>query len=85
MTAPFFLFQYVMSAVFILESMAVFGVLLLVFSWLTTTINYALLRRSYQQIKATAEKQFPVSVLREGRFLTIDNTDLVPGDLYRPQ
>lgn len=84
MTKPFFIFQYLMSTVFILESVATFGVLLIFFSWLTTTINYFLLRRSYQQIKSTAEKEFPVAVLRDGQFLTVSNIDLVPGDLYVP-
>jgi magnesium-transporting ATPase (P-type) len=56
---------------------------MVIFSWLTTTINYVLLRRSYKQIKATAEKEFPVRVLRSGAFLETVNTELVPGDLYQ--
>lgn len=61
-----------------------FGVLMVFFSWLTTTINYFLLRRSYNKIKETAEKEFLVKVLRDGIFYDIKNVDLVPGDLYQP-
>lgn len=84
MTQPFFIFQYFISAVYILESVAIFGILMIFFSWLTTTINYVLLRRSYNQIKETAEKEFPVKVLRTGVLYTIKNVDLVPGDIYEP-
>ena len=55
------------------------------FSWLTTTVNYFLLRRSYNQIKETAEKEYPVTVLRDGTFYEIVNTELVRGDLYEPK
>ena len=51
MTQPFFIFQYFVSIVYILESLVLFGVLMIFFSWLTTTINYFLLRRSYNKIK----------------------------------
>lgn len=84
MTQPFFIFQYFVSAVYILEGLTLFGVLMVIFSWLTTTINYILLRRSYNKIKETAEKEYPVRVLRNGTFYNIKNIDLVPGDLYVP-
>ena len=51
MTQPFFVFQYFVSAVYILENLVLFGVLMIFFSWLTTTVNYFLLRRSYNKIK----------------------------------
>ena len=35
--------------------------------------------------KETAEKEFPVRVLRNGTFYNINNFDLVPGDLFIPQ
>jgi cation-transporting P-type ATPase 13A2 len=85
MTQPFFIFQYFVSTIYILESLVLFGVLMIFFSWLTTTVNYILLRRSYNQIKETAEKEYPVTVLRNGNFYEIINTDLVPGDLYVPK
>jgi hypothetical protein len=58
MTQPFFIFQYLVSIVYILENVAIFGVLMIVFGFITTSINYVLLYRSYQQIKETAEKQY---------------------------
>ena len=84
MTQPFFIFQYLVSIVYILENVAVFGILMIVFGFITTSINYVLLYRSYQQIKETAEKEFEVTVLRNGRMQTIHNVDLVCGDLYVP-
>jgi cation-transporting P-type ATPase 13A2 len=83
MTKPFFIFQYFVSAVYILESLVLFGGMMIGFSWLTSTVNYILLRRSYNQIKETAEKEFFVTVLRNGTFYSIQNIDLVPGDLYQ--
>lgn len=84
MTQPFFIFQYLVSLVYILENVAIFGVLMIVFSFITTTINYILLYRSYGKIKETAEKQFKVTVLRNKVFEEIQNIDLVSGDLYVP-
>jgi magnesium-transporting ATPase (P-type) len=84
MTQPFFIFQYFVSAVYILEGVAIFGILMIIFGFLTTSINYVLLYRSYQQIKETAEKHFQVTVLRDGELKTVDNVDLVCGDIYVP-
>lgn len=57
---------------------------MLFFSFLTTSINYILLYRSYTKIKETAEKIFPIKVLRDKAFIEIKNNELVPGDLYLP-
>lgn len=54
------------------------------FGFITTSINYILLVRSYGKIKETAEKEFEVSVFRNRKFQTIMNVDLVCGDLYVP-
>jgi|688.fasta_scaffold441650_2 magnesium-transporting ATPase (P-type) len=54
------------------------------FGFLTTSVNFILLRISYNKIKETAEKQFKVKVLRNSRFEEINNIDMVPGDLYEP-
>ena len=56
MTKPFFILQYVSSVIWILESLTIFGVVLLAFSALTTTINYILLYFSYRKIKQKVEK-----------------------------
>ena len=45
-----------------------FSVLMIAFGFITTTVNYILLRRSYNKIKETAEKRFMVQVLRNGTF-----------------
>lgn len=84
MTKPFFIFQYLVSLVYILENVAIFGVLMIIFGFITTSINYILLVRSYGKIKETAEKEFEVTVLRNKKLQTIMNVDLVCGDLYVP-
>jgi hypothetical protein len=58
MTQPFFIFQYLVSFVYILENVAIFGVLMMAFGFITTSVNYILLVRAYGKIKETAEKQF---------------------------
>ena len=62
-----------------------FGILMIAIGWITTSVNYILLRRSYNKIKETAEKEFPIRVLRSGEFSIIKNTELVPGDVYEPK
>lgn len=64
--------------------MAVFGILMIAFGFITTSINYILMVRSYDQIKETAEKEFKIMVLRSGELLEKTNKDLVPGDIYEP-
>lgn len=66
MTKPFFLFQYLVSFIYILENVAFFAVLMIFFGFVTTTVNYFLLKKSYNKIKETAEKLFLVKVLRDG-------------------
>jgi len=63
---------------------AVFGILMIAFGFITTSINYILMVRSYDQIKETAEKEFKIMVLRSGELLEKTNKDLVPGDIYEP-
>jgi magnesium-transporting ATPase (P-type) len=84
MSKPFFLFQYFASVIFILKNVVLFGVSMIGFAYLTTSINYILLKISYKKIKETAEKIFKVKVLRNGQYIHIDNVDIVPGDLYEP-
>lgn len=66
MTKPFFIFQYIVSAIFILKSIVLFGITMIGFAFITTSINYVLTKRSYNKIKETAEKVFTVRVMREG-------------------
>lgn len=84
MTQPLFLFQYFMSLIYVLESFPMFAIIMITFSFVTTTINYILLLRSYKKIKDKAERVFPVTILRDGVFVEIDNLHLVPGDIYVP-
>jgi hypothetical protein len=51
MTTPFFILQYMVSVVFALQNMTNFAVILIAFSYVTTSINYLLLNRSYNRIK----------------------------------
>jgi cation-transporting P-type ATPase 13A2 len=53
-------------------------------NFLTSSINYVLIRTSYKNIKEIAEKKHFVAVLREGTWKNIENSEFVPGDLYRP-
>jgi cation-transporting P-type ATPase 13A2 len=84
MTQPFFILQYLVSAVYILESVTIFAIFMIFFGFLTTSINYVLLYYSYQQIKQSAEKHFQVTVIRGGEVKTVDKVDLVCGDIYVP-
>jgi len=84
MTQPLFLFQYIVSLIYILESFVYFAFIMIFFGFATTTINYILLLRSYKKIKETAEKRFNLKVLRNGGLVEIVNFDLVPGDIYVP-
>ena len=54
MTTAFFIFQYIVSAIYILQGVAMFGILMIAIGWITTSVNYILLRRSYNKIKETA-------------------------------
>lgn len=58
--------QYLVSAVYIMENVAIFSILMIVFGFITTSANYVLLYRSYQRIKESAERHFHVIVLRDG-------------------
>jgi hypothetical protein len=68
LTTPFFLLQYVFCFVYFLQGYAAFSIALLVFSIVTTTVNYIMMYISYKRIKEIAERHFKVKVLREGRF-----------------
>ncbi len=56
MTQPFFIFQYLVSIIWILENLPLFGTMMIVVGFLTTSINYILLYLSYKKVKSTAEK-----------------------------
>ncbi len=64
--------------------MPLYGVILIVASLVTSSVNYVFIRISYLNIKEIAERRHEVQVLREGGWRIIDGSLLVPGDLFRP-
>jgi magnesium-transporting ATPase (P-type) len=52
---------------------------------ITTSINYILLYISYRRIKEIAEVVVEVEVLRDGSFMKLPSTELVPGDIFIPK
>jgi magnesium-transporting ATPase (P-type) len=81
---PFSYTQYFYFTVFLLLKMPLYGVLLIVGSFITSTVNYIFIRISYLKIKKIAEKRHEVEVIRQGAWKTIESSLLVPGDLFRP-
>ncbi len=84
LTKPFFLFQYLICIIYVLERLYLFAGINIGFSFLTTSINYILLYRSFAKIKAIAEKETEVVVIKEGRRTLVKNHELVPGDVVVP-
>lgn len=82
---PFFLLQYIVCIAFFVQGLTLFAVLNLVFSIITTTINYILTYLSYRKIKDMAEKTINVRVFRDKKFIDIPSNMVVPGDLIDPQ
>ena len=76
--------QYLLCAAFIVERIVIFAITILAFTFVTTTINYILLYISFLRIQAMAEKTVKVKVKWNGKFIEVDNHDLVPGDLIDP-
>lgn len=85
MTEPYFLIQYLASAIYFIQKLNEPAILLLSATIITTSINYLLLYISYRKIKEMAEVVVEVEVLREGRFTTMPSNELVPGDIFIPK
>lgn len=81
---PFFLLQYLVCIALFIESLLTFAILNLVFSVITTSINYVLTYLSYKKIKDMAEKIIDVRVLRDSHFVEVPCNMLVPGDIIDP-
>lgn len=84
LTKPFFLFQYAICIILAFERLYIYTGIYLGFSFVTTSINYILLYRSFVKIRDMAEKETDVIVIRNGNRVTIKNHDLVPGDIVVP-
>ena len=74
-----------MCVAFIVERIEIFAYSILAFSLVTTTVNYVIAYRGCLKIKAMAEKEHDVQVLRNGSMITIKSYDLVPGDIIDPE
>ena len=85
LTQPFFLVQYFIVLLLILEKLELFGILMLGSTIVTVTINYIMLYLSYAKIKAIAEKESETVVVRNGEKITINSNEIVPGDLFVPK
>jgi len=81
---PFFLLQYIVCVALFVQRLFTFAILNLIFSIITTSINYVLTYLSYKKIKDMAEKIVKVRVLRNSHFVEVDSNELVPGDLIDP-
>lgn len=81
---PFFLLQYIVCIALFVQKLFTFAILNLVFSVITTSINYIMVYFSYKKIKDMAEKVVKVRVLRNSQFIEVDSHELVPGDLIDP-
>ena len=82
---PFYIMQYLVCAAFIVERITVFAVVMLAFTFLTTTINYIFTYISFKKIQAMAEKIVKVKVRRNNSMVEIDSHEIVPGDLLDPE
>lgn len=54
-------------------------------SFISTIINYFLLRNSYMKIKELAEHYTTVNVVRDGAMVELSSSELVPGDVFEPK
>ena len=85
MTGPFFLLQYFFCFVYFIQSYVSFSIVLLAFSFVSTSTNYVLLYLSFRRIREIAEKKIEVEVVRDGERVKINSNELVPGDIYIPE
>ena len=81
----FFILQYITSVIYILEGIVIFAIILLAFSFITTIVNYLMLRSSFVKIKEAAEIYSTVTVVREGVRRKVESRDLAPGDIFVPE
>jgi magnesium-transporting ATPase (P-type) len=85
MLGIFYILQYITCAIYILENFIFFGVTLISVSFISTIINYFLLRSSYLKIKELAEHYTTVRVVRGGQITEVSSIALVPGDIFQPE
>ena len=81
---PFYILQYIVCATYFVQKLYTFSISLLVFTFVSTTINYLLLYYSYWKIAKLAEKDIRVRVKKNSTFIEVYSSDLVPGDVIEP-
>lgn len=74
LTAPFFILQYFFCIIYFLQKLYTFGIVLIAFTLITTTINYIFLYRSFKKIKDMAKRNMKVKVVRNGQIEVIDDS-----------
>lgn len=81
---PFYILQYIVCVTYFFQKLYTFSISLLVFSFVSATINYLLLYYSYWKIAKLAEKDIRVRVKKGFDFIEVNSSDLVPGDVIEP-
>jgi cation-transporting P-type ATPase 13A2 len=84
LTHPFSLMTYFTCLIYFFLQLTVFALILFFSMFLTANINFFLSRHSLKKMKQIAERSFKVQVLRNGEFVEVDSSDVVPGDIYMP-
>lgn len=80
---PLYLLQYVVVLSLTVQGLPLFGIILVVFSWITTSGNYIALYIGKKKIQSMSRKDFDVTVIRNGEPKDITCENLVPGDLVK--
>lgn len=73
---------YLNITITLIEYSLLYGMLLIGLSLLTINVNYVLTWKFYSRIKKIAEKDYEVTVVREGRKIRLHKSGLVPRDIY---
>ena len=85
LTAPFFILQYFFCVIYFLQGLNAFGFALIGFTLITTTVNYIFQYLSFKKIKEMAERNIKIKVIRNKQIVSIDDKELVPGDVFIPE
>lgn len=80
---PLYLLQYVVVLSLVVQGLPIFGIILIIFSIITTSGNYIALYIGKKKIQEISKKDFLVTVIRNGETKEIPCESLVPGDLVK--
>lgn len=70
---PFYILQYIVCVAFFVERLITFSIVLLGFTFISTTVNYIFLYYSYWKIAKVAEKLTLVRVKKDDGFIEVDS------------